>query len=125
MSHLDYFNDKDKTEIEKELKRLCQIRFERDKEFESKNKKRNIITIIGFALLFFLLICIFGKPTGADILWVALISVFASIFYYFINFSIFISWLATKGTEEHNRLSALNNDIKYLESLYDKKAESK
>ena len=30
MSHLDYFNDKDKTEIEKELQRLCKIRYEAD-----------------------------------------------------------------------------------------------
>ena len=90
-------------------------------EFESANKKRNIITILGFTLLFFLLICFFGKPTGIDILWGLLISVCASLFYYFINFSIFISWLATKGMEEHNRLSSLDNDIKYLEKLYDEK----
>ena len=121
MSHLDYFNDKDKTEIEKELQRLCKIRHERNKEFESANKKRNIITILGFALLFFLLICVFWKPTGMDILWGLLISICASLCYYFINFSIFISWLAAKGMEEHNRLSSLDNDIKYLEKLYDEK----
>ena len=121
MSHLDYFNDKDKAEIEKELQRLCKIRFERNKEFESASKKRNVITIFGFALLFFLLICVFGKPTGIDILWGLLISICASLFYYFINFSVFISWLATKGMEEHNRLSSLDNDIKYLEKLYDEK----
>ena len=121
MSHLDYFNDKDKAEIEKELQRLCKIRHERNKEFESANKKRNVITILGFALLFFLLICVFGKLTGIDILWGLLISICASLFYYFINFSVFISWLATKGMEEHNRLSSLDNDIKYLEKLYDEK----
>jgi len=121
MSHLDYFNDKDKAEIEKELQRLCKIRFERNKEFESAHKKRNVITIFGFALLFFLLICVFGKPTEIDILWGLLISICASLFYYFINFSVFISWLATKGMEEHNRLSSLDNDIKYLEKLYDEK----
>ena len=121
MTHLSYFDDKDKVEIEKELKRLCQIRYDRNKEFEIASRKRNIIIVVGFALLFFLLICVFGKPTGIDILWGLLISICASLFYYFINFSVFISWLATKGMEEHNRLSSLDNDIKYLEKLYDEK----
>ena len=121
MTHLDYFNDKDKTEIEKELQRLCKIRYERKKEFNKAQDVRNSITIIGFSVFFFSLLCVFGKPTGLGILWVALISVVASVFYYFVNFSIFVSWLAQKGLDEHNRLSSLDNDIKYLEKLYEEK----
>jgi hypothetical protein len=69
-------------------------------------------------LLFFLLIYVFCKPTGIDILWVLLISICTSLFYFFINFSIFIAWLANKETEENLKLHLLDNNIEYLKKLY-------
>lgn len=99
---------------ETERDRLCRLYIERDKEFEAAKTKRSVITILGFAVFYFYLFWSLGKPTGWDILLVAVIALLCSFGHFWVNLTVF-GYLSMKGREETEILDSIRRRIKELE----------
>ena len=73
-----------------------------------------MLAILGFAVLYFVVLCSFGKPTGLNILIdIAIAIVLAGVHFWF-NLFIFMP-LFQKGREETERLDAIRKQISELE----------
>ena len=99
---------------EEELKRLYRLLYQKDKEFEKAKLKRTLLTILGFSLFYFIVICQTGKPVGFDILKVIVIAIVLGGFHFFINACIFAP-LCQKGREEGEFLDSIRKRISDLE----------
>ena len=97
-----------------ELKRLYRLLYEKDKEFESAKLKRVLLTILGFAVLYFILLFSIWNPTGLDVLAVVGIAIVLAGFHFFVNACVFLP-LAQKGRDESEALSAIRKRISELE----------
>ena len=98
---------------QKELNRLYELYYERDKKFESAKGKRTILTILGFTAFYFYVLYSIGEPTGWDVLWALVVALVMAGFHFFINASIFL-WLFRKGQEESDNLKAIKQRIDEL-----------
>lgn len=104
--------DKNKEELNRLYRLLC----EREKEFDTAKRNRTIVTIIGFAIFYFIVIyAVMGKPTGMDIIYAIVIAVVLSGFHFFINASIFGS-LFQKSLAEDQRLKDIQKQIDELKN---------
>ena len=101
-------------EIENERNRLQQLYWQREKEFEAAKGKRTIITILGFALAYFLILYIIEKPTGFDIVSIFVSAMVLAGLHFFVNTLVFM-YLFQKGHDESERLKAIQKQISDLE----------
>jgi len=106
--------DMDKNNIKEELNRLYQRYYQMDKEYESAKLKRNLLTMLGFGILFFVLLNAIMEPTGWRVLIVLVMAIFLSGIHFFVNGSVF-GWLAAKGREEGEHLNYIKRRISELE----------
>lgn len=108
----------DTTEKEKtkdEINRLYRLYYERKEEFDSAQMRRMILTIIGFAIFYFAVFYIIGKPNGfKNLFGLLIVSIAMSGFHCFINGGIF-SALTNKSVEENESLINIKKRISELE----------
>ena len=104
----------DTKETKDEIARLYKLYYERDKAFESAKMKRTLLTVAGFSLAIFILLCYLWSPSGWKILETLIYSVVFAGIHCFINGCIFAS-LAHKGHEESEALKYIKNRIQELE----------
>lgn len=104
----------DSNERNAELNRLYRLLYERDKEFESAKGRRTIITILGFAIFYFVVLCAFEKPTGLNILATFVIAIVFAVVHFLINALIFLQ-LFQKGRAESETLDAIRKRITEVE----------
>ena len=76
--------------------------------------KRNILTILGFAVVFFWILCQLMSPSGWDILIAAVFALIWSGIHFLVNACIF-SPIASKGRDEADRLRDIRKQISELE----------
>ena len=111
-----------KEETEKEICRLYKLYCERLDEFKKAQRARWILTFVGIAAVFILVVCLFSQPSLDDILnagigtigTVLLVACMFSAFYIFVNISIF-GWLIQKIIAEDRRLDDIKKRIYVLE----------
>ena len=97
-----------------EIDRLYRLYYQLDEEFESAKMKRNILTILGFAVVFFWILWQLMSPSGWDILKAAVLALIWSGIHFFVNACIF-GPLASKGRDEGDRLRDIKKKISELE----------
>lgn len=102
------------TEIEKERNKLQRLYWQRDKEFEAAKLRRTIITILGFALAYFLILYNIDKPTGFDIVSTFVVAMVLAGLHFFVNTFIFM-YLFQKSHDESEQLKAIQKQISDLE----------
>lgn len=68
---------------------LQQHYFELERQFEANKTKRAVKTVLAFAVAFFIIWYIIGKPSGLEILGVLVASVFLAVIHVVINGAIF------------------------------------
>lgn len=102
------------TTNESERDRLCRLYIERDKEFESAKTKRTVITILGFAVAYFLILFNLEHPDGFAIFGTAAVALAFSGIHFWINAAVF-GYLSRKGHEEAMRLESIRNQIKEID----------
>ena len=98
-----------------EINRLYRLYDQLDKQFEDAKMKRNILTILGFAVVFFWILCQRMTPSGWDILKVTVLALVWSGIHFFVNACIF-GPLANKGRDEENRLKDIRKRISELQN---------
>jgi hypothetical protein len=99
---------------EEELKRLYILLYKKDQEFEKAKLKRTLLTILGFSLFYFIVICQIGKPVGFNILLAIVSAIVLGGFHFFVNACIFVP-LCQKGREESETLDRIRKRISELE----------
>ena len=97
-----------------EIDRLYSLYNQLDKQFESAKMKRNILTILGFAVVFFWILCQIMSPFGWDVLKAVVFALIWSGIHFFVNACIF-GPLAAKGRDEGDRLRDIRKKISDLE----------
>ena len=97
-----------------EIERLYRLYYQLDKEFESAKIKRTALTILGFAVVFFWILCQLMSPSGWDILIAVVFALIWSGIHFFVNACIF-GPLASKGRDEGDRLRNIKKKISELE----------
>jgi hypothetical protein len=97
-----------------EIERLYRLYYQLDKEFESAKMKRTVLTILGFAVVFFWILCQLMSPSGWDILKAVVFALIWSGIHFFVNACIF-GPLASKGRDEGDRLRDIKKKISELE----------
>ena len=102
------------TTNESERDRLCRLYTERHKEFEAAKTKRTVITILGFAVAYFLILFNLEHPEGFAIFGTAAVALVFSGIHFWINAIVF-GYLSMKGREETEILDSIRRRIKELE----------
>ena len=98
----------------KERARLCKVYCEKDQEYEKAKGKRTLFTILGFCIVYYLILYWMGRPTGIALAIIALPAILIGVFNYWIGLTIF-GWLGTKGHEEQSHLDRLKEEISSIE----------
>lgn len=94
---------------------LLKLYWQRDKEFEAAKGKRTILTILLFAVGYFVVIYALTKPTDWKIICGDLLaSIFLAGIHFWINSCIFL-YLFQKGREETEILERIRKEISELE----------
>lgn len=112
-------------EIAEELERLTNIYYERKQEYQKASRNRMLLTFVGFAVAFIVVVLLLSQPTMEDILslgWdslgmigaVLLLACMFSGFHMFVNLSIF-DWLILKDITENRHLIEIEKEIIELE----------
>ena len=90
---------------------LWKLYYQKDKEFEKAKGKRTLLTILGFAILYFIVFCWIEKPTSIAGIGVYLIAAMVSSgIHFWINAMIF-SYLCNKGRDESEVLKQIKKRI--------------
>ena len=109
---------KDNEQIKAEINRLYKLYYERDKEYETAKGKRCLLTLAGFAVVFFGILCAVLEPQGWDILFMLFLAIIWSGVHFFVNVSVFGA-LSDKGRDEGDYLRNLKKRIAELEKELD------
>jgi hypothetical protein len=80
----------------KELYKLLVIK---EKQFEKAKEKRNVITILAFAIVFFVLLCIADKPTGLEYIYAAFAAIVIAAIHFLINGFVFSTLFQASESE--------------------------
>lgn len=83
---------------------------ETDKKFEKAKEKRAIKTILAFAVVFFIFLCLDEKPSGIEFVLAAVVSVVFSGIYFVVN-SLVFGYLALQGDAERKYLEAIKKKL--------------
>lgn len=100
--------DMDKNELQRQI---CEM----ERQAEADQKKRNIITIVAFAVIFFLMFYFDEKPSGIDdVIGMTVASFMASAFYFGINGAVF-GWLYEKNESDRRMIGILKKQLSETE----------
>ena len=108
---------------QQEIERLGRLYCERKAEFIKANRIRWLLTFVGFAVAFLVILCLFAQPDIEDILnaditailTILFIACMFSAFHIFVNGSIF-GWLFQKIIAQDRRLDEIMKQIRELEN---------
>lgn len=89
---------------------LIRLRRQKDQEFEDSKTKRNIMTILSFAVLYFIVFYIDEKPAGLEMLGTAVVAIFMGGIHFFVN-SLIFGQLFQKAENERKALEHLDSQI--------------
>ena len=93
---------------------LWKLYYQKDKEFEAAKTKRSILTILGFAVFYFVVLYFIEKPTGLDILGNVIFALIIAGIHFFVNAIVF-GHLTNKGRAESEALNAIKKQIDNIE----------
>lgn len=94
---------------------LWKLYHEKDKEFEKAKGKRTLVTILGFAIFYFVVLYWLWKPTDIKGIGEALIAaLFFGGLHFLVNAAIF-SHLCNKGRDESEVLKQIKKKIEEAE----------
>ena len=94
---------------------LLKLYYQKDKEFEAAKGKRTILTILLFAVGYFVIICVQTNPTNwKDICGNLLASIFIAGIHFWFNSIIFLK-LFNKSNAENAALERIRKEISELE----------
>ena len=91
-------------------KELYKLLAAREAQFEKAKIRRAIKTILAFAVVFFLLLCLDEKPSGIEFVWTAVVSVVIAGVYFIVNATVF-GWLSMKSETERKILEDLRKQL--------------
>lgn len=91
----------------KELYKLLVIK---ENQFEKAKERRNSITILAFAAVFFVFLCIAEKPTGLEYIYAAFAAIVIAAIHFLINAAVF-GWLSLKSESERRILDDLKKQL--------------
>lgn len=93
---------------------LYKLLYAKEKQFESAKLKRTIITILFFAVLYFLYFYLDKNPIGIEIVGTFLVALFVGGFHVWLNAIVF-STLFRKGEYERTTLEEIRRKISEIE----------
>lgn len=91
----------------KELYKLLAVR---EAQFEKAKERRAVKTILAFAIVFFMLLCLVDKPEGLELLWAAFASVIVAGIYVVVNAIVF-GWLFQQSETERKILEDMRKQL--------------
>lgn len=91
----------------KELYKLLVIK---ENQFEKAKERRNAITILAFATVFYALLCIADKPNGLEYIYAAFAAIVIAAIHFFINAIVF-GWLFQASESEKAALDYLRKQL--------------
>ena len=90
---------------------LWKLYNEKDKEFEKAKGKRTLVTILGFTIFYFIVLCWIEKPTSiAGIGAYLIVAVVSGGIHFWINALVF-SYLCNKGRDESEVLKQIKKEM--------------
>ena len=79
-------------------------------QFEKAKERRAIKTILAFAIVFFLILCLVEEPSGIEFLWAAVSAVIMAGFHFVVNAAVF-GWLSLESESERRYLEELRKRL--------------
>ena len=118
MTSFQYDNDFDCSELqetENELYQLKNLYYERDREFEKAKGRRNVLALILFSVVYFIiLLSVSSKPLDfLSIILCLIISPILSVLHFLVNSSVFFH-ISFKGNEEARLLRKIKWQTEHL-----------
>ena len=92
---------------------LYRLLVTKEAEFEKAKQKRAIKTILAFAIVFFLLLCLDEKPSGIEYVWAAFVAIIMAVIHLLVNAPIF-HYLVLQGEAERKYLEELRRQLSEL-----------
>lgn len=89
---------------------LIRLRAQREKQYENAKTKRNILTILGFTVPYFIAFYNDEKPAGLEILGTLVVAFVVAGIHFFVNTLVF-SNLVRIGEDERKALEYLDKQI--------------
>ena len=91
-------------------KELYKLLVTREAQFKKAKERRTIKTILAFAIVFFLLLCLVEEPTGIEFVWAAVSAVIVAGIHFVVNAAAF-GWLSMKSETERKILDDLRKQL--------------
>ena len=90
--------------------KIWKRRYELEQKFEKAKTKRNIMTILGFAIVYFIAFYWDEQPVGLEILGVLVVSIVASGIHFLVNAAVFGA-LLRKSEDERKMLEDIDKQL--------------